>query len=125
MSKARRLQAGTSAASAVTVRETLFARLVVETAKYLDMSRIPFGEAPSGQQKVQRGIIRGMAMAITKMYGNGYEPHWKIETVQCEKRAISLAKEWIDDGKPEGDGWWLRRRVRFWRSRTDASASNA
>jgi hypothetical protein len=114
---------GVSAASSFTVREIIFCRIVVETARYLEMRKIPFGESVSGQEKVQRGIIRGMALAHTKMFGNGYEPHWAAEVKACEKRATSLAKEWIDDGKPSGDGWWHRRRGRIWRSAADQAGA--
>lgn len=121
----RRGLAGTSAAGPATIREIIFTRIVVETAKYLDMKKIPFGAENSGQEKVQRGIIRGMVIAHTKMFGNGYEPHWTREVRACEKKAVSLAKEWINDGRPAGDGWWLRHRRDIWQSRVDASGAGS
>lgn len=103
------------------MRETVFVRLVIETAKLLEMKKISFGEQDAGRQKLHRGIVRGMALVITKQWGNGYEPHWTEEVKACERRAIRLAKEWNDDGEPRGDGWWLRRRGQFWRSSSDAA----
>lgn len=117
----RQSSSAVSGASPHTVRETLLVRLAVETARYLEMRAIPFGEDPSAQEKVQRGIVRGMAVAITKMWGNGYEPYWKQEIKACEARAARLAKEWISDGKPEDDGWWTARADQLWRSSADAS----
>lgn len=109
-----------SAVRELVIREVLFVRLTIETAKYLEMKSIPFGEQESSQMKVQRGIIRGMALAMTKMYGNGYEPYWTREIRAAEQAAVRLGREWIDDGKSERDDWWLSRRERFWKSRSDA-----
>lgn len=114
---------GRSAARALTIREVLFVRLVIETTKYLRMRAIPFGDERSGQEKVQRGIVRGMALAITKMWGNGYEPYWAREVKQAEGKAARLAREIADDREYESnwpdDGWWLERRDKFWRSSID------
>lgn len=123
----RRGLTGTSATSKVTIRELVFIRMVVETAKYLDMKSVEFGDQDSGQMKVQRGIVRGMALAMTKMYGNGYEPYWAREVKSAEKAASMLAREWMSDGRPgesdpDRDGWWLVRRDQLWRSRYDQSA---
>lgn len=111
----------------MTISQILFVRLVIETAKYLRMKEIPFADdAQSKPMHVQRGLIRGMALAITKMYGNGYEPYWAEEVKDAEKKAVRLAKEIVRD-VPEhaswpADEWWLERRDRFWRSRSDAGA---
>lgn len=115
----RRESSGTPAQSALTTAEVLFVRLVVEVDKYLEMKKIAFGDPAGGQIKVQRGIIRGMALFYAKMWGNGYEPYWAEEVQECEKKAIRLAKEWANDGRPEGDGWWYRHRRGFWRSVVD------
>ena len=114
----RQSNSAVSGASPHNLRQVLFVRLVTETAKYLEMRAIPFG-SDSPQEKVQRGIIRGMALTITKAWGNGYEPYWTQEIKACETRALKMAKEWISDGKPEDDGWWIARHDRFWRSRSD------
>lgn len=116
---------GYSSARGLTLSEVIFVRLVIETVKYLRMRAVPFGEDKSGQEKVQRGIIRGMALAITKMWGNGYEPYWGREVKQAEGKAAKLAKEIIGDGQYEhewpDDEWWVSRRDKFWRSSSDAS----
>lgn len=109
----------------MTIREIVFVRLVTETVKFLDMKAIPFGKPDSGHLKVQRGIIRGLSLAITKMWGNGYEPYWAREVKDCEKSAVRLAKEVIGERergsrKWPDDGWWAVRRRDFWRSGSDA-----
>lgn len=123
---------GHSAAGAMTIRELVFMRMVVEIIKYLQMREIRFADSTELDQrnhlKVQRGIIRGIALAMTKMYGNGYEPYWTREIKDAEKAAHTLAREFIRgecirDGQPGDDEWWLSRRERFWRSQYDQSGA--
>lgn len=106
---------GTPAVSPLRQREILFVRLVVETAKWLDM--VEAGPHPLIKQ--QRGVVRGMALSITKMWGNGYEPHWTQEIKDCEAAGLAVAKKWIGKGRPEKDKFWIKRRHLFWRSSVD------
>lgn len=93
--------------------------MVEETIKYLEMKAIPFGEhaAESAKVATQRGIIRGMSVAFSKMYGNGYQPYWNRQIKQFEKLAVTVAKEFIHDRQEalphelDERVWWLERNL--------------
>lgn len=110
-----------SSASLLTVSEVLFVRLVIETAKWRELKDQGYGRHDY-DVATQRGLMRGMSLALTKMYGNGYEPYWSEEVKQCEKTANLIARVWLDDGSPEDDDWWAEHSPWFWRSNSDAAS---
>jgi len=100
------------------MREVLFIRLVIEYAKWLRLRKDGWA-ATDRFCSQQRGVIRGMALAMAKMWGNGYEPHWEQEVKDLEECARSLAGKWLEKGQPTKDKFWLRRRHLFWVSSID------
>jgi hypothetical protein len=112
---------GESAARLLNGREVLFVRLVIETAKWRLLRDEGYGKHDALTAS-KRGIVRGMALALTKMFGNGYEPYWSGEVKQCEAVANAMARQWVKDGSPEDDEYWEQYRHDFWRSSSDAAS---
>lgn len=92
--RAERKQAkdfGHSVARGPSLLSRLEQSLLVHCQRYLEMKHIPFGEEPSARVDTERGIIRGLAMAVAVIRAP-YEDQSRT-TKRIEKEFIQLARE--------------------------------
>src|SRR3989337_605639 len=100
----KKTKTGYSTASKFATHESMLIRLVHETVKHQDLktkreSTLVDSHDLNDKVAQQRGVVRGMALFVAKMWGNGYEDYIAREVKSIERWAMRTARELIDSEK--------------------------